>query len=122
MDKNEFAQLLADAWARLPQLLNFEKIAAEHSAELERVKLDKARMVESYKAQALSDAKGQADTILEQARVETRKLLADAQERVDAIDAEVRAKVKLRDQVVGDVERGKARLQEYHRVRQALAG
>jgi hypothetical protein len=117
----DFAAKLAAAFSNLPALLDWHKTVADHTAEYDRLNADKERLVASYKVQALADAKEQAAAIVEQGRAEARKLLADAQGRVDAINDEVRAKVKLRDAVVGDVERGEARLAEYHRVRQALA-
>jgi hypothetical protein len=106
----------------LPALLDFEKVAAEHAADIDRLKSDKARMVESYKTQARAELKPERDAVLAEAEAQARKIKADAEEYADKRRAETKSAEKETVQARAELARLEARIAEFHRVRAALAG
>jgi hypothetical protein len=121
-DVLEFSNKLKELLGYLPALLNFEKAAAGHTANIDRMKSDANRLIESYRLQGLAAAKEEGEVHIDAAKAEGRRLLADAQGKLDQVDAELRMKQKRLDAINGDIERGSAKLEEYHRVRRSLVG
>jgi hypothetical protein len=121
----EFGRKFANWAARLPVLIDFERRLAQITNEYERLKGDKARMVESYKAIALAEAKQQAEDIIEAAKAEGRRELANSQAENDKIEAENRHKRKIGEELDAQNERKQRLLAEndarLDRIRHALA-
>jgi hypothetical protein len=105
----------------LKRLGDVTLVEKEHKANIERLKTEERRLIDVHKTQARAELAGEADAIRARTAADTAKLLADAQAKVDAVDAEIRAKQKRLDEINGAIERGESKLAEYNRVRQSLA-
>jgi hypothetical protein len=115
MDKNEFAELLSGAFQRLPRLLDFESVEAEHTANIERMKSDGPRILEGYRVQALANAADEIAAKHAKADEDIRKKEAASHERQDAAEAELRRTYKLLEQAKGELERVNAQQAEAKR-------
>jgi hypothetical protein len=128
MTDKEYAELahkLSAAFSALPQLLDFEKTTADHHAQLERLHNEKARLIDSYRVQARSEAAGEADEIRAKGKSDASAMIIDAQAKVHQHDEEVRAKQKRSQELDAKIERQHRVIAEndahIDRLRQALA-
>jgi hypothetical protein len=117
----ELAHKLGAAFSALPALLDFEKTAADHHAEIARLQNDRERLIDAYRVQALASAADEIGIKHAKADEEIRKKEAAAQERQDAADADLRRTYKLIEVAKGDLERVNAQLAEVKRASHSFA-
>jgi hypothetical protein len=96
------------------------KAEQEKKHNIDRLRFEEQRLINSYKTQARSELVAEADVIREKAVDDAAKMMSERQRELDAVDAEIRLKQARLNQIVGDIERGEAKLAEFHRVRQSL--
>jgi hypothetical protein len=101
---------------------DISEVEAEHSANVERLESDERRLIDVHKTQARAELAAEADAIRAQAAADAAKIMAERQAKVEAADAEVRTKRKEFDRLNGECERLQRKIEEFHRVRQSLAG
>jgi hypothetical protein len=106
----------------LERLGDLGKIEIERKHNIQRLTFEEKRLIDSHKVQARSEIAGEADEIRARATADAAKLMADKQQQLDAVDGEIQLKAKRLAQINGDIERGEAKLAEFHRVRAQLAG
>jgi hypothetical protein len=116
---NHAEQLIALA-PDLERLFDLVAVEQERKHNIERLRFEERRLIDSYKAQARSELAGETDVIRERAIDDAAKMMADRQQQLDAVDAEIRLKQQRVNQIHAEIERGETRLAEFHRVRQSL--
>jgi hypothetical protein len=117
----EIAEYFAEHLPAIKQLEHLTKTEHELQANIERLKADQAKMIQSYKLQGIAAAKDEAKQILAQAHAEAQRQEAIAQHLLDAVNAEVRQRQQLLDQTNADLERAERSKAEYASWRERMA-